>query len=174
MKHFVLAITGPAGSGKSTVADKLAKQLPHCANIDADHVKDMVVDGFYVDEKDPQNPLGWGFNQWGLVGDSIGLLAANFIKHGYDVVINGYIGKAAWANIEKHVTVDQKILLLPSVAKVVERDAARPREQSMGEPTVTLHHQKFSTDTFYAGYTKLDTSVHSVDQTLRAIRSLLE
>ena len=42
MSNFVLAITGPAGSGKSTVATRLAKQIEKCVNIDADYVKHMV------------------------------------------------------------------------------------------------------------------------------------
>mgnify|MGYP003591616781 FL=1 len=43
---FVLAITGPTGSGKSTVSEKLAKQIDRCVNIDADHIKHMIVSGF--------------------------------------------------------------------------------------------------------------------------------
>jgi adenylate kinase family enzyme len=47
---IALVITGPAGVGKSTVAEKLAKQLGHCVNIDADHIKHMIVSGFYKDD----------------------------------------------------------------------------------------------------------------------------
>ena len=49
--NFVLALTGPAGSGKSTIAEKLAKQIDRCANIDADHIKHMIVSGFFKDDK---------------------------------------------------------------------------------------------------------------------------
>lgn len=119
---FVLAITGPTGSGKSTVAEKIAKKLDNCVNIDADHIKHMLVSGFY---KDDTNPGGWSFNQWGLVGDSIGLLAANFQIEGYKVIINGYIDEPAWTNIQKQVTITHKVLLLPDVSTVTQRDAGR-------------------------------------------------
>ena len=49
--NFVLALTGPAGSGKSTIAEKLAKQIDRCVNIDADHIKHMIVSGFFKDER---------------------------------------------------------------------------------------------------------------------------
>ena len=103
---FVLAITGPTGSGKSTVGDAVAKQLHHCVNIDADYIKHMIVDGFYEDK----NNAGWSFSQWELVGDSIGLLASNFLKEGYSVIINGYIDEPAWSAIEKHVELNHKKL----------------------------------------------------------------
>ena len=104
---FVLALTGPAGSGKSTIAEKLAKQVERCVNIDADHIKHMILSGFFKDDK---NAGGWSFSEWGLVGDSIGLLVANFHKEGYSVVINGYIDEPAWTNIEQHLTITHKIL----------------------------------------------------------------
>ena len=95
--NFVLALTGPAGSGKSTIAEKLAKQIDRCVNIDADHIKHMIVSGFFKDDK---KAGGWSFSEWGLVGDSIGILVANFHKEDYRVVINGYIDEPAWTNIE--------------------------------------------------------------------------
>lgn len=61
MSNFVLAITGPTGAGKSTVGESVAKKLEHCVNIDADHIKHMLVSGFYVDEANPDDPKGWVF-----------------------------------------------------------------------------------------------------------------
>ncbi|SRR6266550_1801564 len=173
MNQFVLAITGPAGSGKSTVAEKLAKQLDKCVNIDADHVKHMIVSGFFVDKNDPKNPSGWGFNQWGLVGDSIGLLASNFAKSGYDVIINGYLDEPAWTNVEKHISITKKILLLPQLSKVVERDAGRPADFAMGHQSVTKHHETFSSDSYYRNFTKLDTTDHPIDETIAAVKEML-
>ena len=173
MNHFVLAITGPAGSGKSTVAEKLAKQLDRCVNIDVDHVKHMVVSGFFVDKSNPENPSGWRFSQWDLVGDSIGVLAANFAKNGYNVIINGYIDPPGWAKIDKQIHITKKVLLLPELSKVVERDAARPQDFVMGQQSVAKHHKAFSNDRFYDDFTKLDTTKHSIDETVEAIREML-
>ncbi|HET8991928.1 MAG TPA: nucleoside-triphosphatase [Candidatus Saccharimonadales bacterium] len=173
MNHFVLAITGPTGAGKSTVGEKVAKSLPSCVNIDADHIKHMVVSGFYVNETSPEDPEGWGFSEWDLVGDSIGLLARNFLDHNYDVVINGYINEPAWHAIEKHIDIYCKILLLPDVDKVKLRDSGRVADIQMGEETVTKHHKHFSNDKFYKDFITLDTTEHSVEETVEAVLSTL-
>lgn len=167
---FVLAITGPTGSGKSTVAEKLAKQVDRCVNIDADHIKHMIVSGFYKDEK---NPGGWSFNQWGLVGDSIGLLAANFLKEGYEVIINGYIDEPAWTNIQKQITLTHKVLLLPHLDTVTQRDAGRNEDVRMGKEAVNEHHTHFSSDSFFNDFIKLDTTNHSEDETVSRILEIV-
>jgi predicted kinase len=167
---FVIAITGPSGSGKTTIAEKLAKQTDHCVNIDADHIKHMIASGFYKDE---ENPGGWGFNQWGLVGDSIGLLASNFLKEGYKVIINGYIDEPAWTNIQKQVTLTHKVLLLPHLDTVAQRDAGRNEDVQMGQEAVNEHHKHLSTDNFFSDFIKLDTSNHSADETVAKILEIV-
>lgn len=167
---FVLALTGPAGSGKSTVAEKLAKQADRCVNIDADHIKHMIVSGFYKDDK---NAGGWSFSEWGLVGDSIGLLAANFLKESYSVVINGYIDEPAWTKIEKHLAITHKVMLLPELDTVTKRDAGRREDVRMGEKAVAQHHEHFSTDSFFNDFTKLDTSNYSEDETVAKVLKIV-
>jgi tRNA uridine 5-carbamoylmethylation protein Kti12 len=77
MKRFVIAITGPTGSGKTTIGEKLAKRLERCVNIDTDHLKHMVPSGFY---EDPESPSGKSYSEWGLLGDTAGLMVANYLK----------------------------------------------------------------------------------------------
>jgi len=169
---IVLTITGPSGSGKSTVAEKLAKQLDHCVNIDADHIKHMIVSGFYYDMK-PNGTKKWGFNQWELVGDSIGLLARNFINAGYDVIINGYIDDPAWINLQKHVTLTHKVLLLPHLDAVIKRDAGRNEDVRMGDEAVKEHHVHFSSDSFFDDFIKLDTTDHTTEETISKILEII-
>src|ERR1039457_7219500 len=100
--EIVLAITGPAGAGKSTVAHAVAKKLL-AVNIDVDSIKHMIVDGFYYTVNPAGEKVG-RFSEWELLGDSIGVLAENFLHRGYSVIINGYIDEPAWEGLQKHVT----------------------------------------------------------------------
>jgi ribose 1,5-bisphosphokinase PhnN len=169
---FVLAITGPSGVGKSTVATRLAKQLEKCVNIEADHVKHFIVSGFYQ-ETASDGTKKWKFNQWELVGDSIGLLARNFLDAGYDVIISGYIDEPAWPKVQKHVTLTHKVLLLPKVDIAVQRDGGREGDIAMGEEMVREHHQEFSSSIFYRDFVRLDTTDQTVDETVGKIQELL-
>ncbi len=173
MSRFILAITGPAGSGKSTVAIKLAKQLDKCVNVDADHVKHFVVSGFSYDLT-PEGTKKWAFSEWELVGDSIGLLARNFQDKGFNVIINGYIDKPGWAAIQKHTALTHKVLLLPHVDTTKNRDKKRPGDEPMGDEIVEEHHDYFSNTDFYKDFTKVDSTNHSVDETMRTIINLLK
>ena len=82
MKGFVVAIAGPAGAGKSTVAKILSKRIDKCVNIQVDQLKHFIVNGFVYGRS------AEGFKQWGLLGDNIGYVAQNFHKSGYNVIIN--------------------------------------------------------------------------------------
>jgi hypothetical protein len=169
MNNLVIAITGPTGSGKSTVGEALAKRLEKCVNIDADSLKHMIVSGFYFDEENPDDPKGWGFSEWEIVGESIGLLAKNFLDHGYSVVINGYIDAPAWDTLNKYVDITYKYLLLPKLDEIVNRDQGREESIRMGEETVAIHYSHFSNDKFFDDFIKLDTTEQSIDDSVSQI-----
>ncbi len=168
----IIAITGPAGSGKSTVANMLAKQIDQCVNIDADHVKHMIVSAFKYDLM-PDGTKKWRFEEWPLVGDSIGMLAKKFWQAGYHVIINGYIDQVAWENIQKQITFTDKFLLLPELETVKRRDKQRPDDQPMGDGIVTEHHDYFSSTAYYQDFTRLDTTDNSVEETVDEILKIL-
>lgn len=165
-----IAITGPTGTGKSTIGDAVAKKLDKCVNIDADHIKHMIVGGFYKDES---NAGGWSFSEWALVGESIGLLAKNFNEKGFNVIINGYIDKLAWSEIEKIITFDHMLLLLPDANTNKLRDVGRSEDIQMGEASVDEHQNHFRTEPIYEGFTKLDTSNETVEQSVSRIMEML-
>lgn len=169
---FVLAITGPAGSGKSTIAYKLAHEIDTCTNIDADLVKHMVSSGFTV-ETMPDGSKKWGFNEWPLVGDCIGVLAQKFHEAGHNVIINGYIDVLAWQNVQKHITLTNKVLLLPKIGTVIHRDTLRHKDYVMGEKMVREHHEHFSSEPFFDDFVKIDTTDHTVEETAQTVKDLL-
>lgn len=165
--HFILAITGPAGAGKSTVVAKLAEQIEQCVNIDADHVKHFIVNSFVYGN----TPAG--VPQWQLLGTNVGMLAHNFQAAGYNVIINGYLNEPAWHEIQKHVQLTHKLLLLPHVDKVIARDAGRQKEVMIGAATIRDHHDYFSSSRFYHDFARIDSTEHTVDESVRIIKALL-
>ena len=162
---LILAITGPTGAGKSTVAHKLAHEIEKCANIDADHVKHFLVSGFIYGES-PE-----GIRQWELLGENIGLLAKNFHRDGYNLIINGYINEPAWRELDKHIELTCKVVLLPTVEELIKRDSGRDNVGKQGEESVRRHHDYFSTHDRFSDFVTIDSSEQSIDETVVLIRS---
>lgn len=168
---MILALTGPTGSGKSTISEAIARKLDKCVTIDADHIKHMIVSGFY---RDNTNAGGWSFSEWALVGESIGLLAKNFCNKGFDVVINGYIDEPGWSALEELIKLDNKILLLSDIETNTSRDAGRDRALRMGDESVAQHQSYFRSSIYYEDFTVLDTTDQTVQETVSAILEVLD
>jgi adenylate kinase family enzyme len=164
---FILAITGPAGAGKSTVARKVARIVEKCVDIDVDYMKAFIVNGFIYDET-PE-----GIKQWRLLGENIGIVAKNFVDAGYNVIVNGYLDESAWQNIEKFVAFTDKMLLMPHIKANIDRDMQRVGDLVMGEETILRHHDYFSTNGYYGDYIKLDTTDHTTEDTVRDILNII-
>jgi energy-coupling factor transporter ATP-binding protein EcfA2 len=160
-------ITGPTASGKSTVAALLAKRLSPSVNIDVDTVKHFVVGGFQYDGSDV------GIHQWELLGDNLGLLAARYQRHGYHVIVHGYLNIGGWNHLHNHVTFDHKIVLLPNPDVLNTRDVERIAEYQMGPEWTAKHHAYFSADPFFVEFTVIDSSEHSPNDTADVIETLI-
>lgn len=164
---FILAITGPTGSGKSTTASRLANEINQCVNIDVDLVKHFIVSGFRYEEVD-------GIDQWRLLGKNLGMLAENFHQGNYNVIINGYLREQAWAELEKHVTLNHTFLLMPTLEVTRARNLGRDTKDQMDNESVLRHYEFFANHKYYTNFTKLDSSAHSVTETVADIKKLLD
>ncbi len=160
-------ITGPAGSGKTTIGNALAKEIPNTAHIDADYVKHFIQNGFLYDTSKK------GIAQWKLLGHQLGLLATNYHRAGYNVVINGYISTDGFEKLIRIIEPTHKVLLLPHLKVVISRDAARPEDFIMGKPAVTKHHKHFSNHKLFDDWYTIDSTIHTISDTKTDIIRIL-
>jgi hypothetical protein len=163
---FVLALTGPGGSGKSTIARILAGRLPECVNIEADHVKHFIVSGFRYDEPE-------GVDQWRLLGANLGMLATNYEAAGYNVIVNGYLTVEAWQALFDRVTPTHRVLLLPVFEMVLARDAARPADDRLGEDELRRFHTFFYDHPIFKDFVAIDSTNLTVEESAAAVEGLL-
>jgi adenylate kinase family enzyme len=168
----VIAITGPAGSGKTNVSEQLTKQLKSFVNIDVDHLKHMNPNAFtkVIDEDGEED---WPYSAWELLGENIALLAKNFLNHGNDVIINGYLEVESWQEIEKNISIDYKFLLLPKLEVNIQRDDNRTEEIKMGSKAIKKHQELFRKTEFYDDFIKINTSEDSIEQTIQKITDII-
>lgn len=160
---FIIAITGPTGSGKSTIAKEIAKRVDKCVSIDVDVIKHLIHSGFIYDET-PE-----GIAQWELLGTNIVQLARNFHESGYNVIINGYLNKPAWSKLQSFVSFDSKLMLLPDIETTIDRDAARIADDFMGEEAVRTHTAYFSTDPYFDDFIKINSTSQTISETVSAV-----
>ena len=167
----VIEITGPTGSGKSTVSLALAKKLEKCVFIEVDHIKHMIVSGFYQQKNDRGDTV-WLYSEWKLVGETIGIITKNYLEHGYSVVIGGYLHTEGWEEIAQYTKISYKFVLQPSKETIKIRDTERDEKYFMGEEAIEEHLDYLSQDNF-KDFTIVDSTNQTVDQTVDIIVSML-
>lgn len=172
MTNLVIAITGPTGSGKTTVSKLLSKRIDNCVNIDVDHVKHMIECGFQKIEHSSVH-LEWKYKEWKLVGESIGLLAANFQEHGFNVIINGFIGNDGWDSLNNIIDITHKYLLLPDLEAVKVRNGCRSEDVIMGEKIIRDHFKHFAQDDHFRDFVVLNTSSQTAEETAQEVEKLV-
>lgn len=162
-----IVITGPTGVGKSTVSKALAKELPRSVNVDLDTIKHFVVGGFRYDESEE------GHEQWTLLGKNAAGVVRNFLKEGYTVVANGMVSELTWDEILRAAPPNVKVRLHSDPDVNVSRDMQRDGPVRLGKKKVMEHHDYFADTRYFDGFTEIDTSAHSVEETVREILALI-
>jgi guanylate kinase len=169
---MIIAITGPSGAGKTSVAELLVKRFKNSVNIDVDPLKHMNPNAFIkvINDKGEED---WPYLAWGLLGENTALLVENYIKHGHDVIINGWLEVEAWLEIEKRIKIDHKILLMPEIRVNIERDAGRTEEVKMGERAVLRGRDYFKSTSYYHDFVVLDTANEALEDTVKTITEII-
>lgn len=169
MNHIIF-ITGPAGSGKTTVARQVAQHFPKSLHIQVDHLREMMVNGVEL-------PDGGGWSeetsrQFQMARSTAIYMAQLYAGQGVDVVIDDVCVppefQKQYTELFNNPAV-HRVLLLPAAEAVVERMNKR------GGP-----FDKFLVGMvpwFYSylelmpkeGWLVLDTSEWTIEQTVREV-----
>ncbi|CAH1224314.1 hypothetical protein PAECIP111891_05641 [Paenibacillus allorhizoplanae] len=153
----VYLVSGPAGVGKSTTSQALAKALPNSAYISGDAVSHMHVNGREKPWESRSELL--------LIWQNIWRLTSNFITHGVDVVVDyvTFPEEAKW--LQKQLialnTNVVYVVLWTDKSTLLQRDQTRLPQHQMGERCLILIDE-FENSGLEPRHVK-DTSSHRVE-----------
>lgn len=154
-------ITGPAGVGKSTISQILARESKKSVLIEGDDIYHQVISGYKSAwEKGNHLKVFWKICE---------NMIDTYLSYEYDVIFN-YI-----FNVENFQTFNEKfkkyskkfVILVTDEETIVKRDLERPLDCQMGERCLVLL-RNFKNKPFDRKY-YLDTSNLSVEETVREI-----
>lgn len=164
-------ISGVPGSGKSTVADALARKYPRGVHLPMDDLRQLVRTGLASPlERTAETAL-----QFAIARRNAARLAADYVANGFTVVIDDVIREADMPQLLPHLEgiSPRKVLLSPSIFVVHRRNAQRTNktfDTKVLEPVATrLHGSLVAGCPPEAGWFVLDTSTHSAPDTVDAI-----
>lgn len=136
---FIYFITGPAGSGKSSVSKALAKKFERSAVIEVDTLRGMIKGGYVKP---------WPYNeevelQASLIVKNACDMANNFLEKGFSVFIEGTAGRKMleqYSSFFKDKNF-KAFLLMPSLEALLKRFDDRGVNEELRKRTVDLHKQ---------------------------------
>ncbi|WIV13688.1 AAA family ATPase [Proteiniborus sp. MB09-C3] len=158
---YLYLITGPAGVGKSTISQALAKLKEKSALIEGDDIYHLVCGGYV-------KPWMEG-NHLDVFWENCVDLIRNFQNREYDVIFN-YICTPKDTEYIRNNFKDTKIklcILLTDEETIIKRDKMRPSDCQMGERSILLLNEFNEMD--YDKRYYLDTTSLSIEKIVRDI-----
>lgn len=167
----VIFITGAPGSGKSSVARRLAEQYPRSLHLQVDQLREMMVSGLALPggERTEEKTLQF---QWARRTASF--MAELYAAQDVTVIIDDVSIPEFFP--EQYAELFQKpdmkrVLLLPELTALVERIQQRGGPHDSILATLVPRHYQFLETMNKDGWIVLNTANWSVEDTVNVIRS---
>jgi guanylate kinase len=165
-KSFICLITGPAGSGKSSVSKELVKKFERSAVIEVDILRHMIKGGYikpwpHTEEVDLQLSLS--------VKNACDM-ATNLLEKGFNVFIDDVVGGKLleqYSNFFKNENF-KVFLLMPSLEDLLRRFDDRGNNKELRERTIELH-ENFSEKQDKFNWHIINSSGQTLDETVDEI-----
>lgn len=165
-KAFICLITGPAGSGKSSVSKALANKFERSAVIEVDILKKMIKSG-YVKEWPHTEEVDL---QLSLSAKNACDMTNNLLEKGFSVFIDDGVGR----KILEQYSIFFKdknfkaFLLMPSLEALLRRFDDRGGNKELRERTIELH-KSYSEKKDKLNLQIINSSDHTLEKTVDEI-----
>jgi len=166
MEKAIYIITGVMASGKSTVAEALAKRLEKCVHLRGDIFRKMIVTGR---EEMCDNPSKEALEQLDMRYSITANVAAEYYNNGFSVVVqDNFIGEKLLYFVEllKQYPI-YVIVLNPNINTIEQREKNRGKKGYVGFSVESLY-KVFVEETPKIGLW-LETSNMSLEETINEI-----